>query len=121
MGKNYFKKTAKLVKNREFRDVLSNSHSYKNDIITLHIAKNGLFKPRLGVSISRKVGSAIVRNRLKRLIREAFRQNRSDLAPNYDYLVIFSRKLAGKSKSELMKITFSEITDKFLALAAKGK
>lgn len=43
---------------------------------------------RLGVTVSSRVGNAVVRNRLKRVIREVFRQSRPDLAPAEDILVI---------------------------------
>ena len=50
--------------------------------------QNGLNHTRLGLSFSRKVGGAIVRNRWKRLIREAFRLSRSDLPKGVDLVVI---------------------------------
>lgn len=43
---------------------------------------------RLGITVSSKVGNAIVRNRLKRLFREIFRQNRGQLEPPIDLLII---------------------------------
>ena len=49
---------------------------------------NGLSHARLGLSISRKVGGAVVRNRLKRLLREAFRLRQRELAPGIDLIVV---------------------------------
>ncbi len=49
---------------------------------------NGLPHPRLGLSVSRKVGKAVVRNRWKRLIREAFRLTRAKLPQGVDLVVI---------------------------------
>ena len=49
---------------------------------------NGLADARLGLSVSRKVGGAIVRNRWKRLIREAFRLSRPELPKGLDLVVI---------------------------------
>lgn len=51
--------------------------------------------PRLGITASRKIGGAVVRNRAKRLIREAFRATRELFAPDIDVVVIVKRELAG--------------------------
>ena len=51
-------------------------------------AANGLPHCRLGLSVSRKVGGAVLRNRWKRLIREAFRTSRQRLPEGLDLIVI---------------------------------
>jgi ribonuclease P protein component len=47
----------------------------------------GIAGPRLGVTIPRAVGGAVVRNRIKRRIREGFRLHRSELAPQWDIVL----------------------------------
>jgi ribonuclease P protein component len=55
-------------------------------------AANGLPHCRLGLSVSRKVGGAVLRNRWKRLIREAFRTSRPRLPEGLDLVVIPRKK-----------------------------
>ena len=62
-----------LKKNSEFKSVYQAKHSYANKYIIMYILQNGTDTNRLGVSVSKKVGNSIVRHRLARLIREAFR------------------------------------------------
>lgn len=59
-----------------------------NELIVVHGCENGLAHPRLGLSVSRKVGGAVVRNRWKRLLREAFRLSRRDLPPGVDLVIV---------------------------------
>jgi ribonuclease P protein component len=70
--------------------------------LLLFVAANGLPHPRLGLSVSRKVGGAVVRNRWKRLIREAFRLTRDRLPPGVD-LVAIPRPDAAPRLAELIE------------------
>ena len=85
-----------LKKNSEFKSVYQAKHSYANKYIIMYILQNGTDTNRLGVSVSKKVGNSIVRHRLARLIREAFRLNVTQVAPGYDVVVIARAGLKGK-------------------------
>ena len=83
-----------LKKNSEFKSVYQAKHSYANKYIIMYILQNGTDTNRLGVSVS------IVRHRLARLIREAFRLNVTQVAPGYDVVVIARAGLKGKGYKE---------------------
>ena len=92
MGENAFPPALHLKRPSEFRVVFDRGAKRHTGGFILFRAANGLGRPRLGVSVSRKIGGAVVRNRVKRLVREAFRQNwRSWDLDGIDLVVIAKR------------------------------
>jgi ribonuclease P protein component len=72
----------------DFRRAYQRRCSVADDLIVVYGSPNGLTHPRLGISASRRVGGAVVRNRWKRLVREAFRLSRWQLPAGLDLIVI---------------------------------
>jgi ribonuclease P protein component len=71
--------------------------------VFLLYARNEAVAPaRLGIVASRKVGNAVVRNRAKRLVREAFRSSRDLFAPGTDVVVIVRRPLEASKLSDVV-------------------
>ncbi len=68
-----FRKEDRLRKTAEFQRVYADRKSVADNVLIVYGSPNGLGRMRLGLSVSRKVGNAVIRNRWKRLIREAFR------------------------------------------------
>jgi ribonuclease P protein component len=56
--------------------------------LVIYAIPNNLPHARLGISVSRRVGTAVKRNRIKRLLREAFRLAQRDLPAGYDFVIV---------------------------------
>jgi len=117
-----FPKTKRLVSNRQFQAVLARNLRVSNGLLTLYMAENDCAYPRFGVSIGKSCGKAVVRNRLKRLLREAFRQSRDRIPPGFDYLLMISPQRLKQSdnlarrKEAARQLRFENVKDSFEAL-----
>jgi ribonuclease P protein component len=56
--------------------------------LVVYARVNGLGRTRLGLSVGARIGGSVVRNRVKRLLREAFRQARADFPTGYDIVIV---------------------------------
>ena len=86
-----------LKSNRDFKNVYNRKKSFANKYLIMYIKENGTDTLRLGVSVSKKVGNSIVRHRLARLIREAFRLNTDSVKSGFDIVVIARASLKDKT------------------------
>jgi ribonuclease P protein component len=77
-----------LRKNSEFQSVYERRASASDGRLLVFVLKNELSHARLGLSVSRKHGGAVVRNRWKRLLREAFRLSLAELPSDVDIVCI---------------------------------
>ena len=81
MSPNYsFLKSQHVRRQLDFTRIYSVKTAYNNGVLLVYAARNDLGYPRLGLSVSKKVGKAHARNRWKRIIREAFRLQQSEFA-----------------------------------------
>ena len=83
-----FGRTRRLTHAREFQAVYGARCRKAIGPLVVHGKPSGLGHPRLGLSVGRKVGNAVARNRIKRLIREAFRLMQHDFPRGYDLVVV---------------------------------
>jgi ribonuclease P protein component len=81
MADNRFPKRVRLLRAREFERVFAARASVADARLALYGAASELGYPRLGLTVSRRIGGAAARNRWKRLLREAFRLTQHRLPP----------------------------------------
>jgi ribonuclease P protein component len=103
-----FPKDERIRERREFTDLFNNASKTHSSHLVLFRRSNSRQCARVGITASRKVGGAVVRNRIKRLIREYYRQHKADFIPGFDYSLVvkksFSRLSRGAAEDELSVI-----------------
>jgi ribonuclease P protein component len=85
------KKTMMLKKNYEFKKVLSKGKYFSGEKIEAFILKNNKEYNLLGIAISVKTGKATKRNRLKRIIRENYKEMEKSLIEGYSIVFLLKR------------------------------
>lgn len=93
-GAERLPKTARLLKRAEFLKLSRAGAKFQSANFVVIMAENDRQHARLGITVSGKVGNAVVRNRIKRQVREMFRRRRAALPPGTDFLVIARKSAA---------------------------
>jgi ribonuclease P protein component len=88
MSDQRFRPQYRVRRPADFRRAYQRRCSASDDRIVVFAYANDLPHPRLGISVSRRIGCAVVRARWKRLVREAFRLTRRQLPDGIDLIVI---------------------------------
>ena len=94
-GKEY------LTKSEQYALVYNKGSSWVSDLVVMKALPNGLTLSRYGFSVSRRVGKAVVRNRVKRLLREILHS--APLEPGWDIIFIARPRAAGAGFASLEK------------------
>jgi len=111
MGAFSFPKSEKILNRADFVKLNRSGKRLYTKHFTLIIKKNGQGVTRLGVTVGKKSGNAVKRNRVKRLIRDFFRLNKKQFPQGYD-IVIVAKKDASYLDLWKIKEEFGILLDK---------
>ena len=84
----FMQNTVSIKENRDFTRLYKSGKFYSSDCLILYVRKNRLQFNRLGVTVSKKVGKAVVRNRVRRRIKESYREIEGRITTSYDFVVV---------------------------------
>ena len=97
--------------NHIFRRLYATS-GYANGHLVLYARANRSNTNRVGITVSKKLGHAVVRNRVRRRLREVYRLNEERFTPGWDIVVVARTRCIGAD--------FQKLTDAYLSLAQKA-
>lgn len=111
-GRESFPQRERLTRSSEFRDVYARGKRQSGRAFICYVVRQERQGRKLGLTVSRKVGGAVTRNRVKRYIREVYRTSREHLDDDF-YMVIVARPAAAQ-------MSFAECEGAIRQLFRKG-
>ena len=100
-----------LKLNHVFRR-LYHTAGFADSYLVLYARRNRLGENRVGITVSKKLGHAVVRNRTRRRLREIYRLNEAQFQPGWDIVVV--------ARTRAVEAPVEKLTASYLALAAKA-
>ena len=107
-----FPHSHRIVRTTDYKDIYAAGKKIHSENFVLFFRENESGHPRLGITVSRKIGCASVRNRTKRLFREAFRKSLRDIPENLDLII--------NAKSGCVGIRYRDLCSEFIGAAKKA-
>ncbi len=98
--------TDSLKSNRDFRRLYRSGKQSVQPFLVVYYRKNPLGSNRLGITVSTKIGKAVVRNRIRRRLREIYRLNEEKILPGIDIIVV--------ARHRSVKAGYAELEDSYL-------
>ena len=105
------KKAVPIKQNHEFRRLYAKGKSAVGPAMVVYWRKNRLDHSRLGLTVSTKIGGAVVRNRARRRLREVYRLSQPGMKQGYDIVIV--------ARSRTLTAPFPALMDSFRRLCQK--
>ncbi|MBC8590883.1 ribonuclease P protein component [Wansuia hejianensis] len=94
-------KQYRLRKNMEFKKVYDCGKNYWNRNLIMYVKTNNLDKTRVGYTITKKIGNSVVRNKIRRRMKEIYRLNFHNIKEGYDIVFIPKKNVVNMSYDQL--------------------
>jgi ribonuclease P protein component len=108
------KKAFRVKDNKEFQLIFKKGKSFANrQLVIYYMKKTDQQHFRIGLSVGKKIGNAVVRNQIKRYLRQAFHELEDRVLPMYDIIII--------ARQPTKDMEFSEIKKSLIHLLSKEK
>jgi ribonuclease P protein component len=103
------KKEYRIKKNSEFQYIFKHGKSFANrQLVIFYVKKPNQAHFRIGLSVGKKIGNAVMRNQIKRYLRQAFFELQDKIKPTYD-IIIIARQPAKNMGLEAFKKSLSHL------------
>ena len=98
------KKAYRIKKNEEFQGIFKAGKSFANrELVIYYIKKPKQTHFRIGLSVGKKIGNAVMRNRIKRYLRESFISLEDDIISEIDLIIIARNPTANMTYHQIKK------------------
>jgi ribonuclease P protein component len=106
-----FPHEVRIVRASDYRLIYRQGRKIHSESFVMFGLENGRSHHRLGITVSRKVGGAVIRNRIKRLFREIFRRSAGEIPGHFDLVI--------NAKAGSVGVSYFELRNEFMAAALK--
>ena len=95
---------------REYTEIINNGKNIKSKYFSIYYSANNE-KNRYGISIPKKTGKAVVRNKIKRRVKNIIDNNKNSMQTSYDYVIII--------RKGILELTYQKMEEELLKLISK--
>ncbi|MEG1981909.1 MAG: ribonuclease P protein component [Clostridia bacterium] len=101
-----------INKNKDFSFIYRTGTSIVTPILVIYYRKNKLSANRVGITATKKIGNAVIRNRCRRIIRQAYLNLSPSIKKGYDFVFVARGKTAYKKSTNIEKEMLSAFKNK---------
>ena len=100
-----------LKRNNDFRRIYSKGRSFGSSVLVTYVLKNRRGEVRIGITTSKKIGKAVLRNRSRRIIREAYRMIADAVRQGVDLVFVARGKTPFVSSNDILRAMKKELKE----------